>query len=90
MQDIRAWIFFPKKVSYFASNDGVNFTKIYESDSQMPDNDYEVKIQEFKNERENFKARYIKVVAKSYGKLPEWHLSAGYNSWIFIDEIEIY
>jgi predicted alpha-1,2-mannosidase len=90
LQDIRAWIFFPKKVSYFASNDGVNFTKIYESDSQMPDNDYEVKIQEFKNERENFKARYIKVVAKSYGKLPEWHLSAGYNSWIFIDEIEIY
>ena len=89
LQDIRSWIFFPKKVSYFASNDGINFTKIYESNSLMPDDDFTVKIQEFKNKPSNFKARYIKVTAKSYGKLPAWHLSAGNDSWIFIDEIEI-
>ncbi len=89
LQDIKSWIFFPKKVLYFASNDGVNFKKIFESESNMPDDDYSVKIQEFKSEQINFKARYIKVKAISYGKLPIWHLSAGKDSWIFVDEIEI-
>ncbi|HOZ29985.1 MAG TPA: GH92 family glycosyl hydrolase [Bacteroidales bacterium] len=89
LQDIKSWIFFPKRVTMYISKDGHKFGKIYESFSKMPDNDYEIKIQEFTNQPENLKARYIKVVAESYGKLPEWHLSPGYDSWIFIDEIEI-
>ncbi len=35
--------------------------------------------------------RYIKVVAKKLGELPEWHLGYKHDgrSWIFIDEIII-
>ena len=36
-------------------------------------------------------ARYVKIIAKKLGELPEWHL--GYpmdgRSWIFADEISI-
>jgi outer membrane protein OmpA-like peptidoglycan-associated protein len=35
------------------------------------------------------KARYVKVIAYNYGKLPEWHQGAGGDAFIFIDEIEI-
>jgi hypothetical protein len=32
-------------------------------------------------------ARYIKVFAKNYGKIPKWHLGVGGNAYIFTDEI---
>lgn len=34
-------------------------------------------------------ARYIKIKAYNYGKLPEWHAGKGDDAFIFIDEIEI-
>jgi hypothetical protein len=38
-----------------------------------------------------YSARYVKIVAKNLGDLPEWHLGYPYNgkAWIFVDEIEI-
>ena len=35
------------------------------------------------------KAKYIKVKAYNFGKLPDWHQGAGGNAFIFIDEISI-
>ena len=35
------------------------------------------------------KARYVKVKAYNYGKLPEWHQGAGGDAFIFVDEIEV-
>ncbi|MDD3740555.1 MAG: GH92 family glycosyl hydrolase, partial [Bacteroidales bacterium] len=89
LQDVKSWIFFPKRITIYMSKDGYKFGQAYDSYSKMPDNDYDVKIQEFSFSPENLKARYIKVVAESYGKLPDWHLSPGFDSWLFIDEIEI-
>ena len=34
-------------------------------------------------------ARYVKVIAKNYGKLPEWHQGFGGDAFIFIDEITV-
>lgn len=31
--------------------------------------------------------RYIKVIAKNRGVLPEWHEAAGSEAWLFVDEI---
>ncbi len=89
LQDIKSWIFFPANVTFFASSDGVNYAKVFESKSLLPDDSYDIKVQEFKTKPQNLKARYIKVVAKTYGKLPVWHISSGNDSWMFIDEIEI-
>ena len=37
------------------------------------------------------KAKYLKVVAKNFGKLPEWHQGHPYDgdAFIFIDEITV-
>jgi len=35
------------------------------------------------------KYRYVKVIAKNYGKLPNWHPGKGENAFIFVDEIEV-
>ena len=39
---------------------------------------------------DDLNVRFVKVVAKYYGKLPEWHpAGSGYESMIFADEIII-
>ena len=34
-------------------------------------------------------AKYIKIKAYNYGKLPPWHQGAGGDAFIFIDEINV-
>jgi len=34
-------------------------------------------------------AKYIKIRAINYGKLPKWHLSAGEDAFIFVDEVGV-
>ena len=33
------------------------------------------------------RAKYIKVTARNFGPLPDWHVSAGQQAWVFVDEI---
>ncbi|MEI2739694.1 MAG: hypothetical protein V9F01_13045 [Chitinophagaceae bacterium] len=34
-------------------------------------------------------ARYIKVVVKNYGTIPDGKPGAGNKAWLFVDEIEV-
>ncbi|BDX37130.1 alpha-1 2-mannosidase [Tenuifilaceae bacterium CYCD] len=88
LQDIGPWIMMPKYVSYAVSTDNVNFTPVGEVQNTIPDTEQNPTIKEFGlNVKVN--ARYVKVFAKSYGKLPAGHLSEGEPSWLFIDEIVV-
>lgn len=90
LQDTRAWIVFPSKVEFYTSFDGINYTPLARYVNPVPANDYEVQLKKFEYKFEKpTKARYVKVIARNYGKLPEWHLGAGGDAFIFIDEIEI-
>ena len=33
--------------------------------------------------------KYIKVKVENYGICPDWHLGAGGNAWLFVDELTI-
>ncbi len=35
------------------------------------------------------KARYVRVKAVNLGKIPAWHPGAGFDAFIFVDEIFI-
>ena len=72
------------------SNDGKNFQKIKNWFAPKYFNTDEVEIESV-NVNQNLNSRYIKVVAKNLGELPEWHLGYKHDgrSWIFIDEIQI-
>ena len=35
------------------------------------------------------KARWVRIRARNYGTLPEWHPGAGGAAWIFVDEIVV-
>lgn len=90
LQDQRSWILMPTKVEYYISDDNVNFVYFGSIantlDPKLEDN----KILPFtSNETKNKKARFIKIIAKNFGKLPEWHQGFGGDAFIFIDEIII-
>ena len=89
-QDSKSWILMPVEVKYFTSEDGVFFKPLASVKNDVDPRkqggiikNFEVKV--------NTRTRFIKVIAKNMGKLPDWHLGYELDGkvWIFIDEIEI-
>ncbi|MCK6607225.1 MAG: GH92 family glycosyl hydrolase [Flavobacterium sp.] len=90
LQDSRSWILMPTKVDYYISEDNVNFTFFGSVNNTLDPKLEENTILNFtSNETKGKKARYVKVIAKNFGKLPEWHQGAGGDAFIFVDEITI-
>jgi hypothetical protein len=90
LQDSGSWIVMPTKVDYFISNDNINFTLIETIENTLDPKKPENTIRAFETHlKENIKARFVKIIAKNFGKLPDWHQGAGGEAFIFIDEITI-
>ena len=86
LQDQRSWIVMPTKVEYYVSDDNVNFTYFGSVNNTLDPKIEENNILNF-TANESKKARYVKVIAKNFGKLPEWHQGFGGDAFIFVDEI---
>ena len=80
----------PTKVDYYVSNDNINYTLIKTIENTIEPKEYENKILDFTFTSEKpVTAKYVKVIAHNFGKLPEWHQGFGGDAFIFIDEITI-
>ncbi len=88
LQDIRSWIWMPSSVEFYSSTDGKDFQKRDIVKHSVPDNEEGIFI-EYLSGKVNSKTRYIKVIARNYGTIPNWHLGAGGKAYIFADEIKI-
>ncbi len=90
LQDTRSWILFPKQVSYEISEDGINYKPFGVIENGVAADDYNLQIRTFlHNNKVNANARYVKIKATNFGKLPDWHQGSGGDAFIFIDEIEV-
>ncbi|GGD21118.1 GH92 family glycosyl hydrolase [Flavobacterium orientale] len=91
LQDTRSWILMPTKVDYYISDDNVNFTLFDTQNNTIDPKDYNSIIKGFESRKSTVKARYVKVKAANFGKLPEWHQGFPFDAdaFIFIDEITI-
>lgn len=91
-QDARSWIWMPRYVEFYASDNGERFVKIAHIDNGVAEDDMEVQVVDFTaniNPERIFEARYIKVFAKNIGTIPEWHPGAGGEGFVFVDEFWI-
>jgi hypothetical protein len=88
LEEIKPWIWFPKEVIFEVSGDGENFKTAAIIKNDGPVDDYEIKVRDFSADV-NARARYIRLSAKNFGTIPQWHLGKGNPSWLFIDEIII-
>ncbi len=79
----------PNQVEFYVSNDNVTFELVDTIANTIdPKIDKNI-IKAFESAKNVGSARYVKVIAKNFGKLPEWHQGAGGDAFIFIDEITI-
>ena len=79
----------PVKVEFYLSDDNVNFKLAATVENTLNPKVTDNTIIPFKANTKQAKARYVKIIAYNYGKLPEWHQGAGGDAYIFIDEIQI-
>ncbi|MCB9251071.1 MAG: glycoside hydrolase family 92 protein [Flavobacteriales bacterium] len=90
LQDTRSWILMPVEVRFETSLDGKNFEPYGKVINDIPDTSMQIQLREFNSAPLKKKARYVKVTAINYGKLPEWHPGAREDAFLFIDEILIH
>ena len=89
LQDSRAWILMPKKVEYYASMDGKTFILLKTLENNIDAKDETVQVKDFATDVLPTEARYLKVKAYHFGKLPAWHQGAGGDAYVFVDEISV-
>ncbi len=95
LSDERAWIFLPKKITIEYSVDGKKFKpynafEFNESERRENVGIYPIVMGHAKKKK-GVKARYIRVKAQNFGKLPKGHPGYDFDgdAFIFIDEILI-
>jgi hypothetical protein len=79
----------PDRIEFETSTDGVSFTRVAEIKPAFPQQEMSLVAREFRQAIASTRARYVRVRAFNFGKIPAWHAGAGGDPWIFVDEILI-
>src|SRR6266850_3983367 len=92
LQDVGSWIWMPRSVDFETSLDGRSFVPAVTISNDVPDGSdgsgtAGAVIKEFVKSVALQKARYVRIRAHNFGKIPAWHPGKGGDAWIFADEI---
>ena len=77
LQNTASWIFFPSRVEYALSDDGIDYRTVASFSPPVAGGHQEVGIKEFPAETKASAARYISVTARNVGLCPDWHGGRG-------------
>ncbi|MBK9154473.1 MAG: GH92 family glycosyl hydrolase [Chloracidobacterium sp.] len=83
------WIWMPANFKFEISDNGTDWKVAADVKTDIPLTEMKPTIKEFTQKITPVKARYVRIRAFNIGKIPSWHLGAGGDPWIFIDEIFI-
>lgn len=91
LEDIKSWIFYPEYIEIEISYDGVKYKSYQKQNLDAKQNDYRPGNRQtvLFNVKSKKEIKFIRIVAKNLGNCPEWHLGAGYPTWLFLDEITV-
>ncbi|SEM01691.1 alpha-1,2-mannosidase, putative [Aquimarina amphilecti] len=92
LEDQRSWIFYPKKIQIWISEDGQTWKLVSKNEIEKePISNTVASIQVVERKFTKQQARYVKIQANNVGTLPKWHIGSNYDgkAWVFADEIII-
>ncbi len=89
LQDSRSWILMPTKVEYYVSSNDKDYFLMATVTNDINPKNTDIFVKKFTAKIFPTEARFVKVKAYNFGKLPEWHQGFGGDAYIFIDEIEV-
>jgi hexosaminidase len=83
-----SWIMPPKNIEILISEDNKTFKSVkkIELGNALKTENF---VQQLNIAIGNNNARYLKVVAENYGKLPTGHPGQGSPAWLFVDEVSV-
>lgn len=79
------WIYRPKSIEVFTSDDGINFQSAGKSDMFI----MEYPLKKVGVSFSPLSTRYVKIIIQNYGIIPAGKAGGGHPAWLFADEIEI-
>ena len=88
LQDIKPWIWMPKRVLFAASSDGIDFDVFDVQSSTTAEDDEEVSVEKFITSQP-IQTRFLQVQAEAHPPIPDWHLGRDNDRWMFLDEIHV-
>lgn len=80
-----SWIYLPKEIQFLVSDDGISFTLVRTISQEQIAKQNGVMVESLPKTT----AKYLKVIVKNYGIIPDGKPGAGNASWLFIDEISV-
>jgi hexosaminidase len=89
LQDVRPWIVFPQSMSVQTSKDGKTWKTVGTTKPTVAVTEMTPQLSTLAVTFPPTKAQFVRVIARTFGKLPAWHPGAGNEAFIFCDEIEI-
>lgn len=89
LQNTFDWILSPQQIEVWASNNADSFTLVASEELNPDFRKAGNIINHACIDLHSTKARYLQVIIKNPGVLPDWHPAKGYDSYIFCDEIVV-
>jgi uncharacterized membrane protein len=89
LEAIDQWIFLPKKLEVFVSDDGQNFRSLKTKILPEPKVASATKPNVLTVGFDVQKARYVRIKIDNIGKCPTWHPGSGKKAWMFLNEVII-
>lgn len=85
----KSWVFSPEAIEYSISSDASHYTQIGDLPIDADQANDIVKTIAFEKSFNGIKTQHLKIKIKNIGQCPDWHLGAGGNAWLFVDEVII-
>jgi predicted alpha-1,2-mannosidase len=90
LEDQNSWIFYPKQVEFYYSNDSTQWTLLKKINTLKSDHELTTTISKFSHTLpQPIQAKYVKMIARNFGPMPQWHEGRNNPTFIFIDELEV-
>ena len=87
IEDLGAWIFPPASIEIWGGNDPSQLKKLEELNYSAPEGPELSNMKIHQVNIDNKELKYLQILVKNYGILPDWHAGKGNPTWLFIDEI---
>ena len=87
LQDMGSWIWMPRRMEIEFSLNGKTFSPAQSVENEVSEKQEGVVIRELVKTFTAQNARYVRIRAVNFGKIPAWHPGSGGDAWIFADEI---
>jgi len=82
-------IFLPESVEFAFSSDETNFSSSVPVGHDVPEREEKTVVRIIGAADLQLQSQFVKITARSMGKIPQWHKAGGRDGWLFVGEIMV-